>query len=267
VELKRVGATNVYEARDGSFIQLTFEGVMPVLRTTDGTQYRFSTRVGAEWRCTQIKDRNGNYISATYNAANGHLLTVTDTLGRVVSFNYNADQNLESVSQTWGSGASQVTRIHAWFVYGTTPMSFSFPGLTVFGAANNSSQPVLSYVALSTNESFHFDYNTYGQVFRLRHKAPDGHELERTTYTFNLSGGQTDCPRFTERRHSAQDWNAGAEAVTTSSQTTGVTWTDTETGAQRTGTLVQETAPDGTVFKQYSPASGWDAGLPFLSEV
>jgi YD repeat-containing protein len=158
VELMQVGTTNVYDARDGSFARLTFEGATPVVRATDGTQYRFGTQAGAEWRCTQIKDRNGNYVSATYNAANGHLLTVTDTLGRVVNFNYNADGNLSTVTQTWGGAA----HTYATFAYGTVTMSFNFSGLTVFGAASGASQAVLSSVTLSTGESYGFDYNGYG---------------------------------------------------------------------------------------------------------
>jgi len=39
------------------------------------------------FRCTQIKDRNGNYITITYDDW-GNLLTVTDTLGRVITVNY-----------------------------------------------------------------------------------------------------------------------------------------------------------------------------------
>ncbi|MDQ3803050.1 MAG: hypothetical protein M3416_04255 [Acidobacteriota bacterium] len=276
VELKQVGTDNIYEARDGSFIQLTFEGTAatPVVRIMDGTQYRFGTKVGAEWRCTQIKDRNGNYISATYNATNGHLLTMTDTLGRVVTLNYNADGNLSSVTQTWGTAAAPVTHTYATFTYGTVAMALNFSGLTVFGATNGASQPVLASVTLSTGHSYHFDYNSYGQVFRIRHKALDGSALAQTAYTFNLAAAQTDCPRFSEQRDWARSHNgddngvvaAAEESVTAYSQVNNSTWTDPETNTQQTGTLVQLTAPDGTIHKRYSRATGWDAGLPRLSE-
>ena len=48
--------------------------------------------------------------------------------------------------------------------------------------------------------------------------------------------------------------------------TNGATWTNPETSAQQTGTLVQQTAPDSTIYKEYSHASGWDSGLPQLAE-
>jgi len=265
VELKQVGTTNVYEARDGSFLQLTFDGTTPVVRSTDGTQYRFGTKAGAEWRCTQIKDRNGNYISASYNAANGHLLSVTDTLGRVVSFNYNADGNLSTITQTW-AGA---THTYATFAYGSVPMSFSFSGLAVYGATSGAGRGVLSSVTLSTGESYHFEYNGYGQVFRVRRKAPNARLLAQTTYTFNLSGAQTDCPRFTERREWAAYWNgdpdgvpaAAEEAVTAYAQTAGATWADPETSVQQTGTLAEVTAPTARSISSIRTLRGGTPGF------
>lgn len=69
-------------------LQLSFTtGGGHVVRTSDGTQYVFSPSVEGEWRCTTIKDRNSNFISASYDA-NGHLLSITDTLGCVLNFNY-----------------------------------------------------------------------------------------------------------------------------------------------------------------------------------
>lgn len=261
VKMKQVGS-GVFESADGSYTQLTFSGGTPVVRTKDGTQHIFGTQAGAEWRCTQIKDRNGNYLSATYNATNGHLLTLTDTLGRVVNFNYDGNGNLSTITQTWGGA----THNYVTFIYDAIPMSPNFSGLTVIGPQGGQQQTVLAYIALTNNESYHFDYNAYGQVYQIRHKAPDGHELERTSYIFNLAGAQTDCPRFTERRDTAQEWNNGLEAVTSFSVTDGVTWTNPEMGGQETGTRAEQTLPDGTTIKQFSHTTGWDAGLPRLGE-
>ncbi|MFN2533002.1 MAG: S8 family serine peptidase [Pyrinomonadaceae bacterium] len=262
VELKQVGTTSVYESSDGSFMQLTFSGSTPILKTTDGTQLVYGTAVSGEWRCTKIEDRNGNYISATYNTTNGHLLSLTDTLSRVVNFNYNTDGNLETITQSWAGTP------HTWatFVYGSVLMSFSFTGLTAIGATNNTTKTVLSSVAFPEGTTYNFDYNSYGQVYQIRHKAPDGHELEHTLYTINTAGAQSDCPRVTDRRDYALDWNNNQEAINTYAVTTNATWTNPETNIQQTGTLVQQTAPDGTVYKEYSNASGWDAGMPRLTE-
>jgi len=263
VEMRQVGSTSVYESAEGSYTQLTFSGTTPVVRTTDGTQFIFETQAGAEWRCTKIEDRNGNYISATYDATTGHIATITDTLGRVVNFTYYSDGNLDTIAQTWGS----VTHSWAKFVYKSITMSYSFSGLSVTGASNVGSQTVIDFVVFAENTSYHFDYNGFGQVYQIRHKAPDGHELEHTFYNIENPGTQTDCPRFTERHDYAQDWNGGNEAITRYAVTTGATWTNPETTATETGTLVQQTAPDGsTIYKEYSHASGWDTGLTRLSE-
>jgi RHS repeat-associated protein len=263
VEMRQVGSTSVYESADGSYTQLTFSGTIPIVRTTDGAQFIFETQAGAEWRCTKIEDRNGNYISASYDATTGHIATITDTLGRVVTFNYYSDGNLDTIEQTWG------TTTHSWtkFVYKSITMAYSFSGLSVTGASNGGSQTVIDFVVFAENTSYHFDYNGYGQVYQIRHKAPDGHELEHTFYNIDNPGTQTDCPRFTERHDYAQDWNGGNEAITRYAVTTGATWTNPETSASETGTLVQQTAPDGaTIYKEYSHASGWDTGLTRLSE-
>ena len=137
-----------------------------------------------------------------------------------------------------------------------------------------SSQTLLSSVVVAgVLDSYHFDYNSYGQVYKITHKAPDGHELAHTRY--NLSdaelnavnnGAQTDCPRFTSRYDYAQNWNDGAEAVTTYSVTENATWNHPDTQVQETGRLTRQTTPDGTTVNVFSHSSGWDAGLPRLEQ-
>ena len=285
VEMRQVGTSGVYETADSTYTQLLFQNSTPVVRTTDGTQYVFGLSVGggAEWRCTQIKDRNGNFITAEYDASNGHLLRVKDTLWagdanqRVVKFNYNATTNLlESITQTWGG----VTHTYATFGYTTRPIDLNFSVPSVWGAQSGTNQGVLAWVALANGASYRFDYNSYGQVYQIRHLTPNGQELGRTRYNLgdaDLGGAaQDDCPRFTERRDWARYWNGDTngtystaeEAVTTFSVSNGVTFTHPTTGYEFTGaTLSQQTAPDGTIYKEYSSPTGWYAGLPLLSEV
>ncbi|HLA12147.1 MAG TPA: DUF4214 domain-containing protein [Pyrinomonadaceae bacterium] len=86
VELRQVGTSNIYEAGDSSYLQLTDNGTSLLVRATDGTQMTYA-KFNTQWRCTQIKDRNGNYLTVNYSWQ-GNLSNVTDTLGRVVNFNY-----------------------------------------------------------------------------------------------------------------------------------------------------------------------------------
>jgi hypothetical protein len=61
VELRQVGTSNVYEAADSSYVQLIDNGSL-LVRATDGTQLSYGW-FDNEYRCIEIKDRNGNYIT------------------------------------------------------------------------------------------------------------------------------------------------------------------------------------------------------------
>ncbi len=78
VELRQVDATN-YHAADSSYLQLTDNGSTLLVRDTSGAQLSYSKYQHEEWHCTQIKDRNGNYISVNYDWM-GHITSVTDTV-------------------------------------------------------------------------------------------------------------------------------------------------------------------------------------------
>lgn len=84
-----MGATNVYESADSQYTQLTDNTTSLLVRTTDGTQMTYALSNG-QWVCTQIKDRNGNYLTINYNGA-GNISTSVDTLERTVTFNYDGN--------------------------------------------------------------------------------------------------------------------------------------------------------------------------------
>ena len=132
VEFRQKGATSEYETADGSYALLTLkpgsqpsdppEDVAFTVRTTDGTAMSYEWKGGA-FRCKEVKDRNGNYITVSHDEA-GALRTVTDTLGRVVTVNYDAELYPTSITQTWkndnGSG-SNTTHTWASFVTASSP--------------------------------------------------------------------------------------------------------------------------------------------------
>lgn len=253
IELRQV-STNIYESQDSNYTQLNDSNPNAlVVRSTDGTQFTFiPVTINNEFRCTQIKDRNGNYISATYDTSNGHLLTITDTLGRVITFVYDASSNLQAIRQTW-AGAT-----HDWatFNYGQVYVAPAFGGGLQVNGPNNNYTTVLTQVNLHDGTWFTFDYNaSFAQVNRINHYAPNATRLIKyTSYNMSSSSGQTECPRFTERRDWAEAWNNGNEAVTTYSVATDNSWS-------------QQTAPDGTIFKEFFATSGWGAGLTTATEV
>src|SRR5207248_6825689 len=134
-------ATALYEAADSSHLLL--DAATMVLRTTEGTQLSYGW-MGSDYQCTQIKDRNGNFITVTYTAF-GKISTVVDTLGRVITFNYDGANYLTSITQQ-SNGQN-----HTWAsfeYYPAAEIHTDFQGLTVLGPQNGSTIKVLSKVTL-----------------------------------------------------------------------------------------------------------------------
>jgi len=253
VELRQVGSSTIYEAADGSYMQLDVTSPSaPIVRTTGGIQLTFAqVTVNSEFRCTQIKDPNGNYISATYNTTNGHLLTITDTLGRLITFVYDAGDNLTAIRQTWAG----VTHDWATFYYGQAFVAPAFGAGLLINGPNNNNTTVLTQVSLHDGSYYTFGYNTaFAQVNRINQYGSDGILRNYTSYNVSSSAGQTDCPRFTQQRLWAQNWNNGNEAVTNYSVAADDSWS-------------QETAPDGTIYKEFFATSGWQTGLTTTNEM
>lgn len=271
-ELRRVGSSMLYEAADSSHLLL--DASTMTLRAADGTQLRYELK-GSEYQCTEIKDRNGNYITVNYTTS-GRIDSVVDTLSRTVDFNYDMNGRLTSIEQTWGSSTP-----HVWasFEYVETTIQTNFTDLTVVGPANGSKVWTLSKVTLADSSHSDFSYTSWGQVWKVSSFAPDNHLLNYRAYNLpgsaiQATGPQSDCPRFTERRDWAENWNLNLsgveqEATTFYTEPAPATWTMPDNSA-KTGTRAQVTTPDGTVNKIYFigtvESEGWRRGLPALVE-
>jgi RHS repeat-associated protein len=260
VELRQVGTSNTYESADGSYMRMTTNGAGgAVVRTSDGTVLTFSPSVNNEMRCTEIKDRNGNFISVTYNAT-GRVAEVTDTLARKVTFNYDTSNYLTSISQTRGGA----TYYWATFSYGSKTIQTSFSGLSVVGPQNGTAIGVLNQVLLPDGTSYNFDYTSWGQVYKIRKVAADKTTL--LAYTgYNLPGSQwvttsaqTDCPRFTNRRDWALNWT-GVNGLPTEAIT--------KYEVDPAGAWAKTTTPLNVTYKELYAVGGWENGLTAGTEV
>ncbi len=151
-----MGAANIYEAADSSYLQLIDYGGSLLVRSTDGTQMSY-VKLQDEWRCTQIEDRNGNLLNVVYDWR-GDIANITDTLGRVITFNYDGNANLISIAQSW-AGQPQP---HPWatFGWGTVTMQPNLP--EVVGTYNGETIPVLTQVGLADGSYDTFGYNSNG---------------------------------------------------------------------------------------------------------
>ena len=265
VELRQVGTTNTYESADGSYMKMTADGAGgATVLTSDGTQLTFVASVNNEMRCTRVRDRNGNYIAAFYNST-GRIARIDDTLKRTISFGYDPQNPsyLVEIKQLWGAAW------HSWakFSYGTLTVQHNFSGLSVIGPQYNDQIGVLTQVWLHDGTRYKFDYTSWGQVYKIRKHGADDYLLSQTGY--NLPGSewlatsaQTDCPRFTQRRDWARDWNGDTDGAPATAEEAVTTYTVDSGGAWS-----QQKTPDGTVYKEYYATTGWQKGLVTKTEV
>ena len=238
VELRQVNSSSIYEAGDSSYLQLTDNGNDTLtLRTTDGTQISYS-HYASDWQATQIKDRNGNYISIG-NDWRGDINTITDTLGRVIYLNNDGNGNLSSITQYWNGGW------HTWanFSWGSA-LSMDTSSLTgVVGTYYGEQIPVVRGVSLADGSFYGFDYRGNGQVSVIRRYSNDS--VQRSYVAYDYENPSDDCPRIYQARVWADAW-VGSEVVT-------------QFNLPGDGSH-QMVTPDQTVYREYY-GSGWQNGL------
>jgi YD repeat-containing protein len=258
VELRQVGSSNIYEAADSSYLQLIDYGGSLSLRTTDGTELSFTPLLYG-WNVTQIRDRNGNFITVE-NDWRGDIQHVTDTLGRTINFIYDNNANLIRVEQTW-TGQSQP---HVWasFGWGSAQIQPTFG--EVVGTYAGENVLALNFVGFDDGSYTRFNYNGYAQVREIKHfasdsnPATDNHLLNTTVYNY---GANDDPTRLTDIRVSAENWT-GVNNVPSQVITQFSVGSD---GAQ------QMSAPDGTTYKEFYGGTGsspvWQHGLVIATQV
>jgi len=257
IELQQVGATNNYTAGDSSYLELTDNGASGLLlRSSDGTQMSYS-KIESEYHCTNIKDRNGNFITTNYNSL-GDLTTVVDTLNRTVTFNYDANTNLTSITQMW-NGQPHTYATFSWDNKGIQP---SFAGAALVGCGNGIVIPMVVRM--------YFDDGTFvdpyypgpgsgafaqtGIVAAFTRFSPDNQPRAYTAFDFTTDQGDT-TPRIADNRVWAQGWtgsNGVPNEVMTQFSTIG-------------NGVYAVTAQDGTVDKVYY-GTGWQRGLTTMTK-
>ena len=248
VELRQVGTSNIYDAADSSYLRLTEDGAVLRVHSTDGTRLSF-TEANGEYRCTELKDRNGNYMTVSYNAL-GQINTITDTLGRVITFNYDNNDNPVSITQLWGG------QPHTWATFGwlTHTMQSSFGSLRVIGTANNAALPVLKQVGLPDGNRYEFEYTNAAQVSVIRRYRADNSQPFYNVFQYESTS--TDTPRLSQTRVAAENWTS----------LNGVPGEVTTYFAVDPDGACRMSAPDGTIYKEYY-GTGWQKGLTTVSEV
>jgi hypothetical protein len=284
IEFKQTAASGIYETTDSSYTQLKIKGddnpntppedLSITVTATDGTQMSYDWKAGA-FRCSQIKDRNGNYITIEHDEQ-GLLKKVTDTLGRIITVNYDAQLDPVSIKQTWQNGNGEGSNVeHTWasFTYGAIPISADFGTMGRMGPQNGTTLKVLNKISYADNSSTRFDYNSYGQVWGISNYAAD-QTTEFNRIAVNLetvSGAQSDCPRFTQTKTKIYDPNGPIETVVNNSFQPNQPYSvpGNMPGASGSATLIEvsmQNHPNASVSRTFVNASGWKEGLPIVTE-
>ncbi|MBK8464969.1 MAG: hypothetical protein IPL32_03990 [Chloracidobacterium sp.] len=281
-EFRQQGASNYFETADSSYTQLKIlgtetpnspvEDITMTVTTTDGTQMSYVWSMGA-YKCTQIKDRNGNYISIAYDG-NGLMQTVTDTLGRVITVNYDSGHYPISITQTWQSengAGTNMSEPHKWarFEYSTKTVNTDFGNgiSSVFGPPNGTVIKVLEKITYADNSATQFLYNGYLQVWSINNLAPNSDELSNVSINIATpDADQADCPRFTQTSTSGQN----VATVVTHNDTLQDQPFNLPNGQTLYGkTRIQVWAaqhPNNLRTNTFVEPSGWAEGLPLGTE-
>jgi RHS repeat-associated protein len=222
----------------------------------------------------KITDRNGNFITISYVDVNSiNVSSVTDTLGRVTNFVYNADGTLQCVTDggpTCSTSTGPLGKIplgpgrEYTFNWNTSqPINFNFAGqttalvgATLYNVASGFTLPMLSSVCRPDTTCVKFNYGDWGIVNDIQEFGSDGTTVRyELSYDFPLaSAGQlTANPTYTN------------ETETTNGKT--VTWNtsisiDTTTGLLASSTITDPHGLSTTTFFSHNGPPDWHDGLP-----
>lgn len=277
---------------DGTFINYncTAQTTNGITTTTgsaslpNGTvvSYNSSSANGKQTFPTKITDAQGNYITASYRNNQGpSLLTVTDTLGRVITFNYDSLGRLISVDvpKMNNSGTRTAVRLH----YKTLTLNPGFaPSITA--DTNNASPYVVDAIYYpGTGTGYWFgadpvagDYNTYYSSYGMIAKVVE----QRGMGWSGAAGDQGTVSAGSMSKQAVYDYPLVPDYTITDAPTypnLTESWAGMDTAPAVTNyslnmsaspRTISVTQPNGLKSKQYmyNAAGQWNDGLIYQDE-
>jgi hypothetical protein len=224
---------------------------------------------------TSITDPHGNYISITYRNNQGpQVSTVTDTMGRVINFNYDSLNRLISVTVPGLNGGPARTAVQLH--YAALNLNYAFAG-GLSTDTNNATPYVLDAIYYpGTNTGYWFgdsdSYSSYGMIAKVK-------EMRGMSST-GSTNDQGTVSQGTMTKQAVYDYpltpNASLTDAPTYSNLT-ESWAGMDTGPATTNYLsymnanprtITVTQPNGAKSKQYmynAPGS-WNDGLIYMDE-
>jgi RHS repeat-associated protein len=215
--------TGTYQTSDGGHV--TFVGSKSAggsLYSNDGTKVTISV-INNLLLPTRIQDSNGNYVDIAYKQyGSGYpafpwrqaLWYVTDTLGRILQFDYDSCGNLTSITVP---AMNEGTQVIARFDYQNIYISNSFSGLTVENLPSSYPYYVsaLKHIYFPpTQTGYLFSYSAYGMIYNVSLRRAmtydsgtgaisDGTQNAFVSFNYpTVASSLTDAPAFTQRTES-----------------------------------------------------------------
>jgi RHS repeat-associated protein len=200
---------------DGSFIDYysyTYNGSMSYgyAQLPNGTYIEYGAYGEGALYPTFIRDANGNYVTITYRNNQGpQIATVTDTIGRVVTFNYDGSGLLTSVT---APGIGGGTRVVVELQYSWRSVGYNFTGLTA--RVRSASFPFLQAIRYpGTGTGYWFgdsdSYSPYGMIAKVSERRGMGTQGSISpgvqtasaayNYPMDTSTGYPDAPDYTTK--------------------------------------------------------------------
>lgn len=245
----RLASGSVYNSVDSSYID--FNSSTLVLRRKDGTQWQYQ-QAGATtvYRPTVIKDTNGNELLIGYHTESGFsnlaISTITDTVNRVVTFNYDANQKLVSIGVQAPGGQS---RVFATFTWAQATLNYNFVLSVKDSPPSGTVVNVLSGCTYPSGLAYSFSYGDWGIVNQITLTSAAGKIRSYVRYDYPLASESQSSPTFQHQYLSGDGTSENAW-----------TYQATKTGSQVSGMAV--TDPLGTTTTTNLFTSSWQTGLP-----
>jgi RHS repeat-associated protein len=243
---------------------------------SNGTIVTYSSPTGVYDQIfpTQITDAQGNYITITYvNNQGPNIQTVTDTLGRVITFDYDSLNRLVSVT---GPGVGGTTRTLLRLHYSQLNLNYAFASGIYPDTPTNTPYVLDAIYYPVTNTGYWFgdadSYSSYGMIAKVVEER-----------SMSWSGAANDQGTITPgaiNRQQVYNFTLGPNASLTDAPdytTLTETWANMDTAAAVTSFNVIDTptdeiitvvAPNGTKSRQTSHTNpgAWDDGMYYQNE-
>lgn len=171
-----------YDSNDGTYMRYTV--AQQVLAYRNGTKVHFEVFPSQSaatpptlFRPVWVEDTNGNYISITYLAGHDQLIsTITDTLGRVIHFNYDGTTHqLSTITQNVQVSTADPSgvRTYATFTWGTVALNYHFTLTAQNSPPTGTSVAVITRCVYPNGAGYQFSYGDWGIVNRIDNFSPD----------------------------------------------------------------------------------------------